>query len=144
MKKILLFITLLSALTLSSGLASSVTNASSVGKKERAMVTFTEPVKLMGVTLRGDYLFVHNEEAMLRGDECSYIYKGPAEIPDNLVVSFHCTPAERAKASRFTVRTDQIIPGQNEITEYQFAGSTEAHLVRTSVHTGHIPITGLR
>src|SRR6185295_10328437 len=99
----LLFITLLSALTLSSSLMSSG-NAANAAKKQRAMMTFNEPVKLMGITLKGNYLFVHNEEAMARGAECSYIYKGSAEISDNLVVSFHCTPAERAKASRFTVR----------------------------------------
>jgi len=143
MKKTLLFITLLSALALSSGFVPSVTNAANAANKERGMVIFTEPVKLMGVTLKGEYLFVHNDEAMMRGEECTFVYRGRAEIREQLVVSFHCTPTERAKASSFTVRTQQLFPGQSEITEYQFAGSTEGHIVPASHYAGHVPIAGL-
>jgi len=138
MKKVLLFVTLLSALTLSTSLVPSVSNAANAAKKDRGMVIFSEPVKLLGVTLKGAYLFVHNDEAMMRGEECTFVYKGSAEVRDNLVVSFHCTPAERAKASSFTVRTALLYPGQNEITEFQFAGSTEGHVVPTSHNAGHL------
>ena len=143
MKSILLFITLLCALTLSNSLVPSVSNAATAAKKDRAMMRFSEPVKLMGVTLKGDYLFVHDDEALGRGEECTFVYRGPAEIRQQLVVSFHCTPTERAKASHFTVRTQQLFPGQSEITEYQFAGSTAGHMVPTSQHAGHFTIAGL-
>ena len=143
MKKILLFITLLSALTLSSGLVSSAGKSANATKKERGTVTFTEPVKLMGVTLKGEYLFVHNDEAMMRGEECTFVYKGPAEVRDQLVVSFHCTPVQRARASNFTVRTQKLLPGPTEITEFQFGGSTEGHMVPTSGYAAHVPVVGL-
>ena len=133
MKTFLLFIALVCAVALSSSSAPSVANAANSVKKERALVTFSEPVKLMGATLKGEYLFVHDDEAMARGEACTSVYKGNAEIPDKLVVSFHCAPTARTRVSHFTVRTLITSPGQNELREFQFAGSTEAHLVPVPV-----------
>jgi hypothetical protein len=133
MKSFLLFIAFLCAVTLSSSSTPSVTNAADAPKKEKAVMTFTEPVKLMGVTLKGEYLFVHDDAAMARGEACTFVYKGVAESPDKLVVSFHCTPAERTKVASFTVRTQLTSPGLTELREFQFAGSTEAHLVPVAV-----------
>lgn len=127
MKSFLLFIALLCAVTLSSSSGPSVTNAASAAKKERATMKFSEPVKLMGFTLKGEYLFVHDDEAMARGEACTFIYKGDAEIASKLVVSFHCSPIERPKVANFTVRTLLTPSGHYELSEYQFAGSTEAH-----------------
>ena len=76
MKSFLLFIALLCAVTLSSSSAPSVTNAANAAKKERAVMKFNQPVKLMGVTLKGEYLFVHDDEAMARGEACTFVYKG--------------------------------------------------------------------
>lgn len=140
MKSLLLFIALLCALTLSSSLMPPVSNAANTGSKERAVTKFDQPVQLMGVTLKGEYLFVHNDEAMMRGEDCTFIYKGQAENVNNLVISFHCTPAERVKAANFTVRSSLTSSGQYEIREYQFAGSTETHLVPSSPHAGHVTI----
>jgi hypothetical protein len=66
---------------------------------------------------------------MARGEACTYVYKGVAEIPGRLVVSFHCTHARRAQVAYFVVRTSLIPPRDYEIQEFQFAGSTEAHVV---------------
>lgn len=140
MKSLLLFIALLCALTLSSSLMPPVSNAANTGSKERAVTKFDQPVQLMGVTLKGEYLFVHNDEAMMRGEDCTFIYKGQAANVNNLVISFHCTPAERVKAANFTVRSSLTSSGQYEIREYQFAGSTETHLVPSSPHAGHVTI----
>lgn len=136
MKSFLLFIALLCAVALSSSSAPSVTNAANAAKEERA-VRFYEPVTLMGVTLKGEYLFVHDDEAMAPGEACTFIYEGLNEIPNKLVVSFHCTPVARAKVANFTVRTLLTSPGQWELTEFQFAGSTEAHLVPSSQDAAH-------
>jgi hypothetical protein len=134
MKSFLLFIALLCAVTLSSSSAPSVSNAANAAKKERAVMTFNQPVKLMGVMLKpGEYLFVHDDEAMARGEACTFVYKGDAEIPDKLVVKFHCVPAARAKAGGFTVRTLLTSPGQYELSEFQFGGSSEAHVVPVPV-----------
>ena len=132
MKSFLLFIAFLCAVTLSSNSASSVSNAA-IATKDRAVMKFTQPINLMGVTLNGEYLFVHDDAAMARGEACTFVYKGTAEIPGKLVISFHCTPVERDKVASFTVRTLLTSPGQNEIREFQFAGSTEAHLVPVPV-----------
>jgi len=133
MKSFLLFIALLCAVTLSSSSAPSVTNAANAEKKQRATMKFNQPVKLMGVTLKGEYLFVHDDEAMARGEACTYVYKGDAEVPEKLVVSFHCTPVPRDKVAHFTVRNMLASPGQYEVREFQFAGSTESHLVPVPV-----------
>lgn len=129
MKSFLLFIALLCAVTLSSSSVPSVTNAANAAKKERAVMNFDRPVEVMGVTLKGEYLFVHDDRTMAHGEACTFVYKGLAEIPKNLVVSFHCLPAVRDKVAHFTVRTLLTASGKYELREYQFAGSTEGHLV---------------
>ncbi len=142
MKSFLLFIALLCAVTLSSSAAPSVANAANTVKKDRAIMTFSQPVKLMGVTLKGEYLFVHDDAAMARGEACTFVYKGVAEIPDKLVISFHCTPVERTKVAGFTVRTFSS-SGQTELREFQFGGSTESHLVPVSQHVAYATIASL-
>jgi hypothetical protein len=128
MKALLLFLALFGALIIGSS-STSVSNAAGGGQKQRALMQFAQPVKVQGVILKGEYLFVHDDEAMARGEACTYIYKGNAAVPSKLVVSFHCTPAERTKVSHFTVRTAIIDTGMYELKEFQFADSTEAHLV---------------
>lgn len=128
MKSLLLLFALLFAVALSSSSAV-VSKASNPAKKQRAVAQFNEPVRLQGVLLKGQYLFVHDDAAMLRGEACTFVYKGDAEIDSQLVVSFHCTPVQRQKVSSFVVRTEQVSPGVNELREFQFSGSTEAHAV---------------
>jgi hypothetical protein len=82
---------------------------------------------LYGATLKGEYLFVHDDDAMDRGDACTYVYKGTAERASNLVVSFHCISIERAKLSYFSVSSAEIAPGVFEVREFQFKGDIEAH-----------------
>jgi hypothetical protein len=100
-------------------------------KKDRAVMKFDEPVSLLGVTLKGEYLFIHDAAAMARGDACTFVYKGVAEIPDKLVVSFHCIPEARSKVASFTARTESL-SGVTVLREIQFAGSLETHLVPAS------------
>ena len=108
-------------------------SAAEAATKERAIVRFDTPVMLMGEVLKGTYLFVHDDAAMARGDACTYIYKGVAESRDKLVVSFHCKPKDRSKVAYFTVRSVRTAQGQDELTEFQFSGSTEGHLVPVTV-----------
>jgi hypothetical protein len=94
-----------------------------------AVTTFTQPVYVQGHILKGQYLFVHDDAAMQRGEACTYIYKGNAPLREKLVVSFHCVPTQRTKAAYFVVRTEEKTPGFRELREFQFAGDTEAHAV---------------
>jgi hypothetical protein len=127
MKSLFILGALLLAVVLSS--SSAVTSkASMAGNKHKATTRFDEPVRLMGQTLKGEYLFVHDDAAMARGEACTFVYKGSSEIASKLVVSFHCTPVQRLKVGTFVVRTE-FMNGFNELREYQFDGDTEAHMV---------------
>ena len=122
MKSFLLFIALLFVVTLSSSSAPTVTNAARAPKTERAVMRFDRPVILMDVTLRGEYLFVHDDAAMARGESCTYVYKGTTEDPNRLVVAFPSAT------------------GDYELREFQFKGSTEAHVVPMNPHDAHVAI----
>jgi len=126
MKSLVLLVALLFAVAIST--TSPVASKAAPTGKQKAIMQFTEPVTLMGVVLKGEYLFVHDDEAMARGEACTFVYKGNAAIADKLVVSFHCTPTNRARANSFTVRMENI-GGVNQLREFQFAGETEAHMV---------------
>jgi len=96
-------------------------------KSDRATVQFTEPVKLLNVILKGQYLFVHDEEKMASGQDCTFVYDSAGK----LIVSFHCIPVERSKARGFRIVSARVgtSNGPLEMKEYQFEGSTEAHQV---------------
>jgi predicted peptidase len=130
MKRSLLFMLMLcaSAIILSSSLLVA-TGKAPAAKKQSATVVFNEPVKLLNVVLKGEYLIVHDDSLMARGENCTFVYslKGDMKTP---VVSFHCTPVPRAEVKNFTVRTERVSPGaMSELREFQFAGSSESHLV---------------
>ena len=126
MKSLLLLIALGCAVTLTSAAA---VNKSSRAHKQKAVIRFNQPVMLQGVTLQGEYLFVHDDDAMDRGQACTYVYKGTAERASRLVVSFHCVPVERTKLSYFSVSTMEVAPGVFEVREFQFENDIEAHAV---------------
>lgn len=127
MKRLLSLISILCAMSLSGSLLPPTAKADSP-QGERAVVEFPNQVKLLGVLLKGQYLFVHDDEMMAQGDDCTYVYSLKAGKPDKLMVSFHCTPVARAKAAQFTVRTSRLSPSPiDEVREIQFAGSSEAH-----------------
>ena len=99
-------------------------------KTQKAVVVFDDQVKLLGVMLKGQYLFVHDDELMAQGKACTYVYNYTDGKQGDLVVSFHCIPAAREKSSQFAVAVS-MQAGTNlyELTEYRFAGSTEGHKV---------------
>ena len=131
MKIIAFFLLVLCALII--GSVSWQTKAADTARKQSAVTNFDRAVVLHGVTLKGEYLFVHDDAAMQRGEACTYVYEGKAPIPEKLVVSFHCVPIQRAKAKNFTVRSVESSPGITELQEFQFAGDTEGHAVPTSI-----------
>jgi hypothetical protein len=129
MKTFVLFLTLVAATVLIGTPAAG--SKTVVGNKQKATVQFNDPVILQGVTLKGEYLFVHDDAGMTRGEPCTRVYKGNAEISSKLIAEFHCVRIERAKADYFAVRMNQVAPGVTQVTEYQFKGDTEAHGVPT-------------
>jgi len=125
MKNLIFFLLVMSALVI----GSASWGAKAASGKDKATFVFTEPVILQGIVLEGEYLFVHNDEAMKRGEACTFVYKGNAEVVSRLVVSFHCIPRQREKTSHFLVRTIKTAPGTFEFREFQFRGDTESHVV---------------
>jgi hypothetical protein len=129
MKSLIILSAVLCALIF--GSVSFNSSAAAGSKKQKAVVNFDAPVMLQGVVLQGKYLFVHDDAAMSRGESCSFVYRGEAEIASKLVVSFHCIPVQRAKANHFVMRSVQTASGTLELREFQFDGDTEAHGVPT-------------
>jgi hypothetical protein len=117
-----------SLIMVSSALA--MTSRVADSKLQKAVVVFEEKVKLMDVILKGQYLFVHDEERMARGESCTYVYNYSNNEQGKLVVAFHCIPVEREKTNRFTVTTKRL-PNIDlyELIEYRFAGDNEGHRV---------------
>ena len=138
MKSIAFFLVVLCALII--GSVSWDTQASNTTRKQSAVTHFDRAVILHGVTLKGEYLFVHDDAAMQRGEACTYVYEGKAPVPKNLVVSFHCIPVQRMKAKNFILRSVETSPGISELQEFQFAGDTEGHAVPTSIDH-HVNVT---
>jgi hypothetical protein len=127
MKKLLFFF-VLCALILAGSLAWE-SKASNESRKQKAVAQFDNPVVLQGVTLKGQYLFVHDDAAMSRGEACTYVYKGTSESAKRLVVSFHCVHVDRTKTDRFILRSLETSPGVIQLREFQFAGDTAGHAV---------------
>jgi hypothetical protein len=126
MKRLLIATSILAAMVITIG-AFAVHTKAEAKKTERATIEFTQTVKLLNVVLKGEYLIIHDEALMAKGEDCTYVY----DRSGKLAVSFHCTPAERPKSDRFRVVTRRLDPsGLREVVEIQFAGSTEAHQVR--------------
>lgn len=125
MKTFVLFLTLIAVAVVVG--TSPVGSKTVGGRKQKATIQFNDGVVLQGVTLKGEYLFVHDDAAMARGEACTRVYKGSGEIASKLVVAFHCVPIARTKVPYFVVLTNQVAPGINAVTEFQFKGDTEAH-----------------
>lgn len=128
MRRFALLLTLAASMTITGVFA--MTDGTAETKTQKAVVVFDEPTKLLKVTLKGQYLFVHDDERMARGEACTYVYPYTEGKQGDLVVSFHCRPVPRQKAGHFSVTvTMQPDSNRDELVEYQFAGSTEGHRV---------------
>ena len=126
MRNLILFVVLAAVV----GLVAVPSLSRTAGTKHRATIRLVDPVLLQDKLLdRGEYLFVHDDAAMARGEACSFVYKGGGEVREKLVASFHCMPEQRAKANHFVVRTAINNSGVAVLKEYQFRGETEAHVV---------------
>jgi hypothetical protein len=129
MKRLFVFISILAAVALSLMPLRTTTTAAGTRHKQSATVEFKEQTKVLNLLLSGKYLIVHDDERMAGGEDCTYIYETTSGEPGKLVISFHCIPLTRTKASSFIYRTALISANSNiqELREFQFAGSTESH-----------------
>lgn len=137
MKRFFALFAVFCAATLGSSSQLTSANGPGVSVKQSAVVEFTTPVKLMNEILKGEYMFVHDEEMMEAGENCTFVYKMAGGKPVKLVVSFHCIPVPRPKVENFTMRSWLLStkPPLQELQEYQFAGSNEGHQVPSKAET---------
>lgn len=128
MKRFILAVSIMAMMVCGSAALATVKAAG--GSVERALVSFNETVRLRGVFLRGQYLVVHDDERMARGEPCLYIYSVSGNRLGNLEVAFHCQPIKRDRASHFRVVASRRnwfdVP---EVLEIQFPGTDRAHQV---------------
>lgn len=95
-----------------------------------AIVNIQDPMRVGDKVLMGRYLIVHDDTKMARGEPCTTIYRFDNSGTRREVVAFHCVPAQRAAADRFTFTLRPTGKGRLtpvELVEYQFAGDTEGH-----------------
>ncbi len=137
--KALVFVSVMFCALILGSVVSTSTAATGV-QKRKAVAEFPNPITVQGIVLKGKYLFVHDDAAMKRGEACTYIYKGVAELRDNLVTSFHCIHVERTKANNFIWRSRETAPGVVDLLEFQFKGETAAHGVPLSEKIAVVPI----
>ena len=102
--------------------------------RQWGITNFTDPVLVTDQILMGPYLIVHDDARMERGEPCTSFYRfDPGKGPQEEVVSFHCTPANRKLVDKLTFTQTERHPhiGIPRVTEYQFAGDCEAHGIPT-------------
>lgn len=98
--------------------------------RQWAAVFLSEPTLIGSTIVQGPVLFVHDEAKMARGEPCTSVQLfDPGEGPAEEIASFHCIPRARSVVATFTIRTR---PNTEYgfgcvLTEYQFAGDSEAH-----------------
>jgi hypothetical protein len=137
MRKILPIAVVILAVLLLSFSSPPRAKATGNSSKEVGVMKFRTPVRLMGLMLQGDYIFVHDDQLSAQGEACTAVYEMSAGRAGKPLITFHCTPVQREKATAFVVRMELVStqPLMYEIREIQFAGSTEAHQVMASHST---------
>jgi hypothetical protein len=135
MKSLIIFSIL--ALPICIGAPASAIRAAQSDKVDTAVMEFTEKTQLLGVTLFGKYVFIHDAQKKAEGKPCLnvYEYKGDARTPlaerlGRQVIAFHCEMVDRPK-TKIDVLTLVLgkDPGVFEIKEIQFAGTDKGHRV---------------
>ena len=108
---------------------------------QASRITFLEPTRVCGHFLMGDYVVVHDDLKMARGEPCTTFYQLKRDKTEP-VLSFHCIPRQRDVVAQTTIR---IVPADGvttmtrwrKLVEYQIGGDSEAHGVpEFDVHEG--------
>ena len=95
-----------------------------------AIVNLKDTTMIAGAFVSGPVVFVHDDARMARGEPCTSVHRFEVgKGAGDEIVAFHCTPRWGSAPARFTtaIRTQPDAP--RILTEYQFAGDEEAHIV---------------
>ena len=95
-----------------------------------AAIDLTDTTWIAGAFVSGPVVFVHDDSKMARGGPCTSVHRfEPGKGMGEEIVAFHCKPRWGKAPSTFTKSTSRVPGGPPVMTEYQFAGDEEAHLV---------------
>jgi hypothetical protein len=135
MKRLLLMTLIVGATVASVSALASIAAAAPPGK-DIEIANIPDKTKLLKVTLQGKYIFIHDDTRMAKGEPCLYVYEysedqagQPEAKPERLVVSFHCQPVQREKATQIVLTYGVLSADLFELREIQFPGSAEGHRV---------------
>lgn len=110
------------------GLVAATTNATPSVKW--AAVNLKDATLIAGSFISGPVVFVHDDARMARGEPCTTVHRfEPGKGPGEELVAFHCKPRWGKAPSKFTAGINTRPDGPPILTEYQFAGDEEAHIV---------------
>lgn len=95
-----------------------------------AAVNLKDTTLIAGKFVSGPVVFVHDDARMARGEPCTTVHRfEPGKGAGEEIVAFHCKPRWGKAPARFTAATTSRPDGPPMLTEYQFAGDEEAHIV---------------
>jgi hypothetical protein len=117
-----------------------------VSPRQWAIVNFDKTTQVSGRLLNaGQYLIVHDDEKMDRGEACTSFYRfgETGNGAQEEAVSFHCIPRERPGVAETKLALTAVAGDtygctsswgwqMNKLAEYQFAGDPEGHGVPES------------
>jgi hypothetical protein len=92
--------------------------------RQRAVVRFWNPVRVAGKILMGKFIVEHDTDRMARGEPCTHIYDFYSKT---LAAAFHCTHLTRTPSPTATVSIAPRAQSVGVMTEFQFAGESDAH-----------------
>lgn len=132
MRKITLAIVILAVVITGVAMAQDKKHAIHCDAGQMATIEIPQLVIFNGVFLKGTYVVVHDDVKMARGENCTYVYEYANNERGRLVTSFHCTPVHRERAASFKMVVAPVTQGPSgiaKVVEFQFAGSTEGHML---------------
>lgn len=95
-----------------------------------APVNLTSSTMIAGSFVSGPVIFVHDDAKMAAGEPCTSVHRFiPGKGVGEELVAFHCKPRWGQAPERFTQAVTTTPEGLRVMTEYQFAGDTEAHAI---------------
>lgn len=95
-----------------------------------AAVNLSDPTLIAGKFVSGPVVFVHDDGKMARGEPCTSVHRYvPGKGVGEELVAFHCTPRWGKAPGSFTKAISRRSDGPSVMTEYQFAGDEESHLI---------------
>ena len=95
-----------------------------------APINLIDATLVAGTLVSGPVIFVHDDARMAAGEPCTSVHRFiPGKGVGEELVAFHCKPRWGQAPKQFTQAVTHTPDGLRVMTEYQFAGDSEAHAI---------------